>query len=217
MKGNVVDYNKHYTDNSPIWGKSKLDIELKRFLKLLNGKDVLDLGIGEGQNSIVLSELGYHVTGIDSSTQSLEICKRNCPNIELIQSDIRNYNIEKNKYNLIMSRYVLHFLHKDDVFNVINNIKSNLMPNGLVYTSVLSTDNPNLNFKLNNSDFDALENNIFYNKITSTYISYFTKDEILQLFSDFTTILVADEYSMDLGHGKPHYHGMIKYIGRKEV
>lgn len=216
MKGNTIDYNKHYTDNSPIWGKSKLDIELKRFLKLLDGKNVLDLGIGEGQNSIILSELGYNVTGVDYSTKSLEICKSNCSNIELIQSDIRNYSIAKNKYDLIMSRYALHFLHKDDVFSIINNIKSNLSQNGLVYISVLSTDDPSLNFKISSQDFDILENNIFYNKITNTYISHFTKDEILQLFSDFTTIFIANEYSMDLGHGKPHYHGMIKYIGQKK-
>ena len=49
----------------------------------------------------------------------------------------------------------------------------------------------------------------------NTYSSYFSKKEILELFSDFNTILISDEYSMDLGHGNPHYHGIIKYIGQK--
>ena len=84
MKGNAINYDNYYTNPSPIWGKSKIDIELKKFLKLLDGKDVLDLGIGEGNNSIPLAELGYNVTGIDYSEKALEICKKSSSNIRLI-------------------------------------------------------------------------------------------------------------------------------------
>ena len=49
----------------------------------------------------------------------------------------------------------------------------------------------------------------------NTYSSYFSKKEILDLFSDCDTIFISDEYSIDLEHGTPHYHGVIKYIGRK--
>lgn len=215
MKGNAINYDNYYTNPSPIWGKSKIDIELKKFLKLLDGKDVLDLGIGEGNNSIPLAELGYNVTGIDYSEKALEICKKSSSNIRLIHDDIRNFNIETNKYDLIMSRNVLHFLHKDDVLNIINNIKFGLKKSGLVYISLFSTEDPSLSFKLNPPHFDVIENNIFYDKATNTYISHFTKDEVLQLFCDFTTVLISDEYIMDLAHGNPHYHGLIKYIGQK--
>ena len=217
MIGNPVNYDKEYNGNSPIWGKSKLDNCLRRYLNLLEGKNILDLGIGEGQNSIALSEFGYNVTGVDYSANSFEICKNNSSNIKLIQEDIRNYNIEKNKYSLIMSRMVLHFLHKEDVHKIINNIKTNLMPHGLVYIDIFSTNDPGLLMKENNPNFSKIDNNIFHNHLDDTYISYFSKDEILELFSDFTTILISDEYSLDLSHGDPHYHGLIKYIGRKEA
>ena len=215
MIGNPVDYDKKYINNSSLWGKSILDNDIKKYLKLLDGKNVLDLGIGEGQNSIPLSKLGYNITGIDSSKKALEICKNSSSNIKLFEGDIRNFNIEQNKYDFIMSRCVLHFLHKNDVYDIIKNIKNNLKPNGLVYISVFSTDDPSLKFKIRTPDFDTLENNIFYKVLDDTYSSYFSKDEILKLFSDFNTILISDEYSMDLGHGNPHYHGIIKYIGQK--
>ena len=215
MIGNPIDYDKKYIDNSPLWGKSILDNDIKRYLKLLEGKTVLDLGIGEGQNSITLSELGYNVTGVDCSKKALDICKNKSSNIKLVESDIRNFNIEQNKYDFIMSRCVLHFLHKNDVYNIIKNIKNNLKPSGLVYISVFSTDDPSLKFKIRTPDFDTLENNVFHKVLDNTYSSYFSKKEILELFSDFNTILISDEYSMDLGHGNPHYHGIIKYIGQK--
>ena len=217
MIGKPINYDKKYNKNTTIWGKSTLDMSLKQYLKLLEGKNVLDLGIGEGQNSIALSNLGYNVTGVDYSAKSLEVCKNKCPNIELIQSDIRNFKIETNKYNLIMARYVLQFLHKDDSINIIKSIKNNVSENGLVYIIVFSTSDPSLSRNGNDINYEKLDNNILHNKSDDTYRSYFSKSELLELFSDFTTILISDEYSMDLSHGNPHYHGIIKYIGKKNT
>ena len=215
MIGNSVNYDKKYTNSSPLWNNPSLDPDIKRYLKLLDGKNILDLGIGEGQNSIALSNLGFTVTGIDSSKKALDICRNRCPNIKLIQEDIRNFNIATNKYDLIMSRCVLHFLHKNDVYTIIKDIKNKLKPHGLVYISVFSTDDPSLKLKCQNSNFVTMGNNIFHKILDDTYLSYFSKKEILEIFSDFNTIFIADEYSMDLSHGDPHYHGIIKYIGQK--
>lgn len=215
MIGKPIDYDKKYIDNSPLWGKPILDHDLKKYLKLLKGKTVLDLGIGEGQNSIALSKLGYNVTGVDYSKKALVFCKELSTNIKLVESDIINFDIEQNKYDLIMSRCVLHFLHKNDIYDIIKNIKNNLKSSGLVFISVFSTDDPSLKFKIKTPDFATLENNVFHKISDNTYSSYFSKKELLELFSDFNTILISDEYSMDLGHGTPHYHGIINYIGQK--
>ena len=124
MIGNPVDYDKKFKKNFPIF-PPKFDIELRRYLSLLKGKDVLDLGIGQGRNSIPLSNLGFNVTGVDYSTKCLDICKENCSNLNLIKSDIRNFCIEKDKYDLILSRCVLHFFHKDDSYKIMDSMSSN--------------------------------------------------------------------------------------------
>ena len=214
MIGNPINYDKKETVKL-INTQAKIAPELRRYMKLIKGKEVLDLGIGQGQNSIFLSNFGYQITGVDFSKKSLETASENCPNLNLVQDDIRNFNIGKDKYDLILSSNVLHFLHKDDSYEIIENIKSNLKTNGLAYISVFSIDDTSLDFRKNNPDFYELENNVFHKKSDDTYMSYFSKDEILNLFSDFTTIFISDEYSLDLGHGKPHYHGMIKYVGKK--
>lgn len=51
MIGNPVDYDKKFKENFPNF-PAKLDIELKRYLNLVPGKELLDLGIGQGRNSI---------------------------------------------------------------------------------------------------------------------------------------------------------------------
>ena len=214
MIGNPVNYDKKYKGEFPIH-PVKLDLDLKRYLNLLPGKEILDLGIGQGSNSIPLVELGYNVTGVDYSTKCLEICKNNCPKLNLIQSDIRTFQIEKNKYDLISSRCVLHFFHKDDTYKIIKNIKENLKSNGLVYISVFSLEDPKLIRHTNSPNFEILENNIFHHTVNDTYVSFFAKNEILDLFSDFKTISIAEEYCLDLGGDTPHYSGIIKYIGQK--
>lgn len=214
MIGNPINYDKKEAVKLPNI-QAKIAPELRRYMKLIEGKEALDLGIGQGQNAIFLSNSGYQVTGVDFSKKSLEMARESCPNLNLVQDDIRNFNIGKDKYDLILSSNVLHFLHKDDSYEIIENIKSNLKTNGLVYISVFSIDDPSLDFRKKNPDFYELENNVFHKKLDDTYMSYFSKDEILNLFSGFTTIFISDEYSLDLGHGKPHYHGMIKYVGKK--
>lgn len=214
MIGNPVNYDKKYKGEFPIH-PAKLDWDLKRYLKLIPGKEVLDLGIGQGRNSIPLVELGYNVTGVDYSTKCLEICKNNCPELNLIHSDIRTFPIEKNKYDLISSRCVLHFFHKEDTYKTIKTIKDGLKENGLVYIHVFSLEDPKLLKHTNSQDYEVLENNILHNTINDTYVSFFTKQEILELFSDFKTISIAEEYCLDLGRDIPHYSGIIKYIGQK--
>lgn len=164
---------------------------------------------------LILLGHGFNVTGVDLSNTALEACK-DVPNLTFVQDDIRNFKIDKNKYSLIISRCVLHFLHKDDVQEIIKNIIEGLCPGGMVYVSVFSVADPSLKKHELSSDYDTLDNNIFYKKSNNTYMSYFTKKEILDLFADLKTVMISNEFSLDLSHDNPHYHGTIKYIGKKE-
>lgn len=193
------NYTTSKTENT----QPKIAPELRKYIKLLNGKEVLDLGVGKGYNSVLLSNFGFNVTGVDISNESLKYIEENfdCANLTLINKDVREFEIEKNKYDLILSSNVLHFMPKEDFLKIIKKIKENLKEDGLIYISVFSKEDPSSKL---NKDFKE-----------NTCISYFSKEEILDIFSDFTTILISDEYSLDLVHGNPHYHGMIKYVGKK--
>ena len=214
MIGKPVDYDKKFRDNFPIF-PAKLDLELRRYLKLIPGKEVLDLGIGQGRNSIPLANLGFNVTGVDYSTKCLDICRNNCPKLNLIRSDVRTFEIEKDKYDLILSSNVLHFLHKDDNYKIMQSMKENVNSNGLIYLQVFSTEDPKFNKNTLSQDFELLDNKIFHNLVNDTYISFFTKEEILEIFKDLKTIYISEEYSLELAGQEPHYVGIIKYIGKK--
>ena len=97
----------------------------------------------------------------------------------------------------------------------MKSMKENIKKNGLIYINVFSNQDPRLTKNSTSKDFEVLDNNVLHNKINDTYISFFTKEEILELFTDLKTIYISEEYCLDLGFGDAHYAGVIKYIGQK--
>jgi 2-polyprenyl-3-methyl-5-hydroxy-6-metoxy-1,4-benzoquinol methylase len=47
-----------------------------RVLKNLQGKNVLDIGCGDGHNSVLLAKLSAQVTGIDISPKSIDLAHK---------------------------------------------------------------------------------------------------------------------------------------------
>ncbi len=79
----------------------------------VEGKDVLDLGCGDGHTGVELFAGGassYH--GIDGSVKMIELAEGNLKdmNATLEQMDLNDLEIGIMKYDLIISRFVLHYL-----------------------------------------------------------------------------------------------------------
>jgi ubiquinone/menaquinone biosynthesis C-methylase UbiE len=79
MSGNWEDLAKWWDekqgDDGDLWHRTLIDPTVLRILGDTSRKDVLDLGCGNGYFSRRLARLGAHVTGIDSSSQIIEICR----------------------------------------------------------------------------------------------------------------------------------------------
>lgn len=70
----------------------------KRFCKK-RPMTILDVGCGTGSHSLLFSERGYSVTGIDISKRMIELAKRKASkersNVEFIAQDMRKLNLNK--------------------------------------------------------------------------------------------------------------------------
>jgi tellurite methyltransferase len=77
---------------------------------------VLDLGCGQGRDSLILAKLGYDVTGVDLSkvgiSQMLQKARKLNLAITGIVADIFTFSPER-KYDIILMDSVLHFYKKD--------------------------------------------------------------------------------------------------------
>ncbi len=118
-------------------------------LKLLgnvNGKKVIEIGAGAGQNSIVLAKKGAIATAFDISKEQLnhgrKLAKKEKVKVKFIRGDFQRleYHFNPNSFEIVMSAYALQYCSTlesmDSTFQQIYEI---LVPKGIF---VFSLDHP---------------------------------------------------------------------------
>ncbi|CAI8407184.1 MAG: Ubiquinone biosynthesis O-methyltransferase [Flavobacterium sp. SCGC AAA160-P02] len=115
---------------------------ITKFLQLPKKSHILDIPCGKGRHSIYLNSLGYKVTGVDLSINSIEEIKKfenNSLNFEL--KDMRM--TLSNHYNAIFNLFTSfgYFENDDDDVLVLKNIKKSLKNNGVFVLDFLNVIN----------------------------------------------------------------------------
>jgi len=197
-------YNKIYSSSNvseDIKPSQTISLIWKNFL---SGGSILDLGCGQGRDSLFLAKNDFLVTAIDSSEVAINQIKVkknefSFDNLELICGDISDFKIENGKYDAIICRNVLNFLDKEKALKIINNIKTNSKNGAYIVIDVFTKDDPSF---------------ISDNK----FVCYFEEQELLKIFSDFKIVYYLENIILDHGHPgfeTPHKHGVSKIIVQK--
>jgi len=111
------------------------EVFIKNIVKYLNlDKDdtILDLACGKGRHSIFLNSLGYKVTGLDLSKNSIEHAKTHESNsLHFDVHDMRD--AYKTQFEVVLNLFTSfgYFEEEVDNFKVIQTIKSSLKQNGI--------------------------------------------------------------------------------------
>jgi len=70
----------------------------------------LDVGMGQGRNSLFLARLGWEVTGIDVSDKGIDLAKKEAARLRLtmnyVLSDISAFDVGRDRWDLIVGVYV---------------------------------------------------------------------------------------------------------------
>ncbi len=157
----------------------------KKLLKRIIGDDeklILDVGCGTGFLSIILSELGHKLIGIDFSKNMIEIANKNINywnlKIPLIIGNAENTPFSYGSFDLVISRNIFWTLKNPK--NAINHWKSILNDNG----SIIITDG-NWNF---------LNNDIYNKNIIKCLPLYYSNNRI----NSYLNYLYDEGFSSDL-------------------
>lgn len=99
-------WDKRYSVDEYVYGKSPNDFLRENVAKLKNGK-VLCLAEGEGRNAVFLAKQGFDVTALDSSAIGLkkakELALENGVKISTVQADLNDYEFEPDTWDSIVS------------------------------------------------------------------------------------------------------------------
>ena len=119
--------------------KTVCSLENSQSYHPFKGLSILDIGCGGGILCEPLKRLGAKVSGIDTSTNAIEIAKKHAKKsklqIKYFNCELENFNnIEK--FDLILCMEVLEHINNIDIF--INDIKKRLKPSGYLIGSTIS-------------------------------------------------------------------------------
>ncbi len=107
---------------------------------LLDGKGhALDIGFGNGNDTLFLATHGYKVDAIEPysfKVRELQEKIRNLP-INIIKSDIQDFVIKKDIYSVIIANNILPFISdKSKVEELINSLVQSLISGGKIYITL---------------------------------------------------------------------------------
>jgi len=138
----MADYDKYYkTEN--LFGESYP--ELIDFFKQYEPKGkLIDLGCGQGRNSISLSKLGYEITGIDNSKVGIDqlnsISKKDRLNVTGLVGDIFTFD-DYQVFDIVLLDSIFHFEKRDKKreTDLIDKIATRINVNSLICICIQDT------------------------------------------------------------------------------
>src|SRR6266700_4522847 len=213
--GMTDSFNRVYgKPDDPFYYGLKPSEELETFLHETHPPpgEALDLGSGEGRNSLLLALYGYHVHAIDSSSQGIHKLEQyahlqGLDNIDGEIADVRTIQLTTNFYDAIIAVTILDHLTKEEGKKVAESLIDALRPGGFVFIEAFTVHDPAANA--------ARKENETISETASFVQHYFDEGELATWFSTLETLLYKEFMKYDDSHGEPHYHGLARLISRK--
>lgn len=108
---------------------------MKQLLPNLNGKKVLMLGCGTGEESTMLTDFGATtLVGVDLSAESIRLAKESYPPHEFLTADMHNLPFEDSSFDFAYSSLTIHYSKTPvEVYKEIHRV---LKPGGVLQFSV---------------------------------------------------------------------------------
>jgi len=134
------NYWKNKWSNRPSEPANNFAKRAFKWVKTKNPRFLLDLGCGDGRDSIYFSNKGLKVTAVDFSESGIEKLKTQQSRINCVLKDIRNINFPENSFDVIYAHLTLHYFDDKTTSKIFNNLYKILKKGGLIFVKCKSTD-----------------------------------------------------------------------------
>lgn len=140
-------HKEYFNKDKKVIEKEYLD-KYKNLINKVNSK-ILDLGAGNGNDSIYLKNLNKEVIALDYSDVALSNIKELDNNIITINHDLSifPYPFKDNGFALIIADLSLHYFNNETTIKIMNEIKRILKSKGVLLVRVNSTNDINYGAK----------------------------------------------------------------------
>ncbi len=178
-KKTIESYDKYAKDFSHKFKNlTNLDErpEFQRFISLIHGKKILDLGCGSGDHALYFKQKGFEVTAIDLSNEMIKLCKEKGINAK--KMDIEKLEFKDNTFNGIWAVTSLLHIPKQKIGRIIKKLSKILRYNGLLYICMKEGKGEKLEKEPNGSE---------------RYFAYWKEEELKKAFKEHFTLIDSEK------------------------
>ncbi len=125
-------FNEKYKISPKAFGDAPMPVVEKALKYIPHGK-ALELGVGNGRNTLFLLSKHFQVTGVDLSDEGIKLVKQrsgNNPNLKLVIKNVLEFETEE-KFDIVLAIGLLHFLTIDEIKALINKMDKWTAKNGI--------------------------------------------------------------------------------------
>jgi len=140
MKDKIKEAVKTYNKIAELYSKYNfeklLQFQLSKFISLLPGKKVLDVGCGMGRDVAYFMEEGLDVIGIDLSEKMIEEAKKRVKKGKFKIMDFRKVDFKDKTFDGIWSMAGFVHIAKDEMPKLLKEMNRVLKEEGIIYIAI---------------------------------------------------------------------------------
>ena len=137
---------------------------LEKYMENVNIGEALDVACGTGRNTHFLADMGFYVDALDISDYALDKVK-NSATINKVETDLDNYNLTPNKYDLIVN---INYLNR----RLVSQMKDALKSGGVIVFETFIVAHGDFNLPTTNLDYLLRKNELLHSFIGLDVIYY---------------------------------------------
>lgn len=169
-----------------------------------NELSILDLGAGDGRDSLYFMQQGMSVTAIDIAKNSMKHLKSRAPTISTSVQDFHHLSLDYEQFDVIYAHLSLHYFDDEKTDELFLKAYHALKPGGIIFIKCKSTSDPLY------GKGEKIDEDMYKFKHTR---HFFSKDYMIQKLNAFK--LVQVEESSDAYEG--HQSNFIEAIAIKPI
>jgi tellurite methyltransferase len=198
-------YEEFYKNDEYFWGvqPSTMCLKVLELMPPVKPLRLLDIGCGEGKDSVFFARCGYQVSAFDISDAGIEKTKRLADKanvfVDVFKANIWDFRLER-KYDILFSSGVLHYIKPEMKEEIFANYKSFTNDGGI-------------------NAFHLLVDKPFIKDVPGkkSHSQHWKSGQLLTLYHDWY-IENCCEYVFDCNSaGIPHKHAANRMYARKIV
>ena len=140
FKRNYAYYDQDKYYNAFTYGRSKIDNELIKLIKVLpKNSKVLDLGCGTGDQLNILNKFNMEFYGVDPAPGMVEIAKQKFNTKNRIKLGVaQNIPFEDNYFDCLIMIEVLRYFDREDINTALKESFRVLKPGGKIFCTFVN-------------------------------------------------------------------------------